>query len=42
MIHQKNCDENLLKDHYITIVPIKYDMTSYKEIEDIQNIFKNE
>lgn len=38
----KNCDENLLKDHYITIVPIKYDMTSYKEIEDIQNIFKNE
>ena len=38
---KKNCDFEAIKDNYISITPIMLDLTSYKDIENIENWINN-
>ena len=31
-------DQNLLDDNYISVVPIRYDLTDYSQIDDVKRL----
>lgn len=38
-LKMSNGDEQLLRDHYVTVTPLAIEMTNYKRIEEIENDF---
>lgn len=37
-----NADENALAQNYISVVPVKFDLTAYEHLDALKNIYENE
>ena len=37
----KNADQNILNENYISVVPVKYDLTSYSQVNDIDKLLND-
>ena len=37
----KDADENALADGYVSVVPVKFDLTAHEYISDLTEIFKD-